>query len=121
MVAEKYAVRLSSEDRAQLEQLIRSGQNSARIINRARILLQTNAGGAVAGSRAGCGDGVAVQTNNFAVTTLSQSFRYELICQAAGGYGERVDDPADVPAALQRGLRSVRNDNRQALLNVIGQ
>ena len=66
-------------------------------------------------------DGVAVQTNNFAVTTLSQSFRYELICQAAGGYGERVDDPADVPAALQRGLRAVRNDNRQALLNVIGQ
>ena len=66
-------------------------------------------------------DGVAMQTNNFAVTTLSQSFRYELICQAAGGYGERVDDPADVPAALQRGLRAVRNDNRQALLNVVGQ
>ena len=34
---------------------------------------------------------------------------------------ERVDDPADVPEALQRGLRAVRNDNRQALLNVIGQ
>ena len=66
-------------------------------------------------------DGFAVQTNNFAVTTLSQSFQYELICQAAGGYGERVEDPAEVPAALERALNAVRNENRQALLNVIGQ
>ncbi len=41
MVAEKYAVRLSSEGRAQLERLIRCGQRSARVINRARILLKT--------------------------------------------------------------------------------
>ena len=44
MVAEKYAVRLSSEDRAQLDWLIRSGQRSARVINRARILLKTDDG-----------------------------------------------------------------------------
>ena len=44
MVAEKYAVRLSSEDRDQLERLIRSGQRSARVINRVRILLKTDAG-----------------------------------------------------------------------------
>ncbi len=44
MVAEKYAVRLSAEDRDQLERLIRSGQRSARIINRARILLKTDEG-----------------------------------------------------------------------------
>jgi acetolactate synthase-1/2/3 large subunit len=66
-------------------------------------------------------DGYAVQTNNFAVTTLSQSFRYELICQAAGGYGERVEDPEEVPAALERAFRAVRDEKRQALLNVIGQ
>ena len=66
-------------------------------------------------------DGFAVQTDNFAVTTLSQSFQYELICQAAGGYGERVEDPSEVPAALQRALNAVRNENRQALLNIIGQ
>ena len=66
-------------------------------------------------------DGYAVQTNNFAVTTLSQSFQYELICQAAGGYGERVEDPAEVPAALERALHAVRREKRQALLNVIGQ
>ena len=44
MVQEKYAVRLSSEDRDQLERLIRSGQRSARVINRVRILLKTDEG-----------------------------------------------------------------------------
>ena len=44
MVAEKYAVRLSPEDQAQLERLIRRGQHSARVINRARILLKTDDG-----------------------------------------------------------------------------
>ena len=44
MVQEKYAVRLSSEDRDHLERWIRSGQRSARVINRARILLKTDEG-----------------------------------------------------------------------------
>ena len=44
MVAAKYAVRLSSEGRAQLEWLIRSGQRSARVINRVRILLKSDEG-----------------------------------------------------------------------------
>ena len=44
MVQEKHAVRLSLEDRDQLRRLIRSGQCSARIINRARILLKTDDG-----------------------------------------------------------------------------
>ena len=44
MVAEKYAVRLSEEGRDQLERLIRSGKRSARVINRARILLKTDEG-----------------------------------------------------------------------------
>ena len=65
-------------------------------------------------------DGHAVQTNNFAVSTLSQSFRYEMVCQAAGGYAERVEDPQDVPAAIERALKVVREEKRQALLNVIG-
>ena len=44
MVAEKHAVRLSEEGRDQLERLIRSGKRSARVINRARILLKTDEG-----------------------------------------------------------------------------
>ena len=66
-------------------------------------------------------DGYAVRNNNSAVTTLSQTFQYELICQAAGGYSERVEHATDVPAALERALRAVRDEKRQALLNVIGQ
>ncbi len=44
MVQEKYTVRLSVEDRDQLRGLIHSGQHSARVINRARILLKTDEG-----------------------------------------------------------------------------
>ena len=44
MAQEKVALRLSAEDRSQLERLVRSGQRSARVINRARILLKTDAG-----------------------------------------------------------------------------
>ena len=40
--------------------------------------------------------------------------------QAAGGYAERVEDPQDVPAAIGRALKVVREEKRQALLNVIG-
>ena len=38
-----------------------------------------------------------------------------------GGYGERVEDPAELPAALGRALHAVRVEKRQALLNVICQ
>ena len=44
MAQEKFTVRLSAEDRSELERLIRSGRSSARVINRARILLKTDAG-----------------------------------------------------------------------------
>ena len=43
-----------------------------------------------------------------------------MVCQAAGGYGERVDDPAEVPAAIERALHAVRVEKRQALLNFVG-
>ena len=44
MAQERYAVQLSVEDRKRLEGLIRRGQHSARVINRARILLKTDEG-----------------------------------------------------------------------------
>jgi len=43
----------------------------------------------------------------------------EQVCAAAGGYGERVEDPAALPGALQRALKAVTVEKRQALLNVI--
>ena len=44
MVREKFVVQLTREERSQLERLVRAGKGSARVINRARILLKTNEG-----------------------------------------------------------------------------
>jgi acetolactate synthase-1/2/3 large subunit len=44
---------------------------------------------------------------------------YEKICEAFGGYGERVEDPDQVKPALDRALDVVENEKRQALLNII--
>ncbi len=43
---------------------------------------------------------------------------YTQIVQAFGGYGERVEKPAGIPAALKRALRVVRREGRQAVLHV---
>ena len=44
VVREKFAVRLTPEERNQLEHMVRAGKGSARVINRARILLKTGEG-----------------------------------------------------------------------------
>ena len=44
MVREKYEVRLSAEQRDQLEHLIRAGKSTAGVVTRARILLKTDQG-----------------------------------------------------------------------------
>ena len=44
MVREKYAVRLTLEERNQLEHMVRAGRSSARVTTRARILLKTDEG-----------------------------------------------------------------------------
>ena len=63
--------------------------------------------------------GWAVKNNHFPLTDLTPTPAYEMICEANGGYGERVEDPQDLVPALQRALRVVREEQRQALLNVI--
>ena len=44
---------------------------------------------------------------------------FEQVCVAAGGYGERVEDPAELPAAMPRAIAVATQERRQALLNVI--
>ena len=65
-------------------------------------------------------EGVAAKTNTWTFTALDQDFNYEKICEASGGYGERVEAPAEVPAAIARALHAVQVEKRQALLNIIG-
>jgi acetolactate synthase-1/2/3 large subunit len=64
-------------------------------------------------------DGWAVKTDTMPMTYLEPSPDYEMICQASGGHGERVEDPAKLPEALKRAMHIVKNEKRQALLNVI--
>ena len=64
-------------------------------------------------------DGVARKTNNFPGTDLSPSPQFELTAQACGAYAERVEDPDQLPRALERALKAVKQDGRQALLNVV--
>jgi len=64
-------------------------------------------------------DGWAVRTDAMPLTALEPSPDYEMLCRASGGHGERVEDPAALPEALRRGLRIVREEKRQVVLNVI--
>jgi acetolactate synthase-1/2/3 large subunit len=66
-------------------------------------------------------DGWAAATGCFPLSRLAPAPHYEEIVRAFGGYGERVEDPAELPEALRRALRAVREDGRQAVLNVICQ
>jgi acetolactate synthase-1/2/3 large subunit len=62
--------------------------------------------------------GAAARTGNFPLVDFSTPVAFEQMCGACGGYGEHVERPSDVPAALGRALRVVREEKRQALLNV---
>ena len=64
-------------------------------------------------------DGWAVRTDTMPLTALEPAPDYELICQASGGHGEKIEDPAALPDALRRGLRIVQDEKRQVVLNVI--
>ena len=50
--------------------------------------------------------------------TLEPSPRFEHVVQASGGYGERVAEPKELMPALERALKTVRVEKRQALLNI---
>jgi len=64
-------------------------------------------------------DGMASKSNEPCFVGLRNLPAFEKICEAAGGYGERVEDPASLPGALERAMSVVKNERRQALLNVI--
>ena len=61
-------------------------------------------------------EGEAKATNEFNAL-LAPDVEFAKICEAAGGYGERVADPGEVPAAIRRCLAEVRG-GRSALMHV---
>jgi acetolactate synthase-1/2/3 large subunit len=63
--------------------------------------------------------GWAAKTNNFPLSELQPSPGFEVIVTASGGYGERVEKASEVRPALQRALKAVQEEGRQAVLNMI--
>jgi acetolactate synthase-1/2/3 large subunit len=63
-------------------------------------------------------DGAAAKANVMPLTELKPAPAYEKTIESCGGYGEKVENPAELPAALQRAFAKVRADT-PALLNVI--
>jgi acetolactate synthase-1/2/3 large subunit len=65
--------------------------------------------------------GHASRTGEYAFSDLGPSIDFVMLCEAAGGYAERVEDPDHVSAAIERALRVVRDEKRQALLSFAGE
>jgi acetolactate synthase-1/2/3 large subunit len=65
-------------------------------------------------------DGVAKTRGRFPLSELQPSPHFEELARAVDGYGERVESPAELPAALKRGLAAVR-EGQPAILNVLCQ
>ena len=64
-------------------------------------------------------DAVAGETDGRVLADLDPAPPYDEMAKAQGAHAERVEDPAELPAALARARDAVVNDKRQALLNVI--
>lgn len=64
-------------------------------------------------------DGWAARTEHMPLSELQPSPHYEVLVTASGGYGERVEVASEVMPALQRALKAVREEGRQAALNMI--
>jgi acetolactate synthase I/II/III large subunit len=62
--------------------------------------------------------GVASESKQPPFATLEPSPRFEHVIQASGGHGERVTEPGQLMPALERALKVVREEKRQALVNV---
>jgi acetolactate synthase-1/2/3 large subunit len=62
--------------------------------------------------------GAAAQAGEPPFALLEPSPRFERVVEASGGYGVQVSDPAELKPALERALRIVREEKRQALVNV---
>jgi acetolactate synthase I/II/III large subunit len=64
-------------------------------------------------------DGYAAKSKHQPITFLDSISNYQKAVEVADGYGEKVTDPGEVKPALERGLRAVNVEKRQAVINVI--
>lgn len=64
-------------------------------------------------------DGYAAKSNNAPLTYFNVEQRYDKAVEVSGGYGEQVTDPEQMMPALERAMKAVTVEKRQALLNVV--
>ena len=64
-------------------------------------------------------DGYARKSSRPPLTYLDTANHYEKAVEVAGGYGEKVSAPDQLMPALERALKAVSVEGRQALLNVV--
>ena len=62
--------------------------------------------------------GFAARSNREPLTYFDVPMAFEKAVQVVDGHGESVEDPAALPAAIERAMTAITRDNRQALLNV---
>ncbi len=63
-------------------------------------------------------DGYAAKAEMPPFSALEPAPRFEHVVRASGGHGERVTEPGELRPALERALRAVREEKRQALVDV---
>jgi acetolactate synthase-1/2/3 large subunit len=64
-------------------------------------------------------DGEAARSNAMPFTQLTPAPDYAAIARAHGHRGERIEDGAALPEAIERAVASIRNDRIPALLEVV--
>ena len=63
-------------------------------------------------------DGAAARAAEPPFAVLEPSPRFDKVIEASAGHGEYVSNAEELPGALERALRVVREEKRQALVNV---
>lgn len=63
-------------------------------------------------------EGYAAKANQPPLMYFTVDQHYERAVEVSGGYGEQVDDPKQMMPALERALKAVTVEKRQALINV---
>ena len=64
-------------------------------------------------------DGYAARSNRAPLTYFNVDQRYDKLVEVSGGYGEQVTEPSQMMPALERAMKAVMVEKRQALLNVV--
>jgi acetolactate synthase-1/2/3 large subunit len=64
-------------------------------------------------------DGHASRSDWIPWVSLEPSPQYEKIVESCGGHGERITEAEALPMALERAMTVIREERRQALLNII--